>query len=234
MPADGSDHAALGIVGDGADLADGRRHLERGRKAGNDGVNLAEHHGQIHGADAHHGVAKGQDLFPVGVGQGSHRGRGHVPLHEGDTHRSARNQGLGRRRTRGNLLTGAAGADGMKTEGLQFLSKVGERGVRSARYRQRNRHGLQARGSRFRGSRPRGLLRCGLQRLRLVGIGRWPICALVLGQHGLDGGDTGQRLLGERPAIGDGTHQLALDVDRTAAHARGDPARFQARILGAH
>ena len=55
----------------------------------------------------------------------------------------------------------------------------------------------------------------------------------ALGEHGLDRRHAAERLLGEAPRVGDGAHQLAVDVDRAAAHAGDDSAVLDARVLGA-
>ena len=57
--------------------------------------------------------------------------------------------------------------------------------------------------------------------------------AAPLGQHRLDRRDAAERLLGEAPGVGDRAHQLAVDVDRAAAHAGDDAGELDARILGA-
>ena len=57
--------------------------------------------------------------------------------------------------------------------------------------------------------------------------------AAALGEHRLDRRDAAERLLGEAPGVGDGAHQLAVDVDRAAAHAGDDAGELDARVLGA-
>src|SRR5204863_3839720 len=58
--------------------------------------------------------------------------------------------------------------------------------------------------------------------------------ALPLGQHALDRRDAAERLLREAPGVSDRADQLAVDVDRAAAHAGADAAVLDAGIPGAH
>ena len=46
-------------------------------------------------------------------------------------------------------------------------------------------------------------------------------------QHGLDGADAGDGVLGEREGHGDGADEFAVDVDGAAAHALHDAGMFQ-------
>ena len=46
-------------------------------------------------------------------------------------------------------------------------------------------------------------------------------------QHGLDGADAGDRVLGKREGHGDGADEFAVDVDGAAAHALHDAGVFQ-------
>ena len=80
------------VLHDGTHLGDGGGQLEGAELAGDEGVHLAGHHGQVHLAHAEHGVAEGEQGVALDPGDGPHGGGVHVAADELHAHRAAGHQ----------------------------------------------------------------------------------------------------------------------------------------------
>ena len=229
------------------DAADGRRgvgDLERRRGGRKGEQDLRLRHRHLHRPRSQERVAEGEHPVVIDVGQRADPDHAEVSGRERGADRRA-----GRQRPRARSLHHPASGGRLETERLEDRSVIAQHAgvatgadqgdpdrLKSPRQASARRHrqtfGPRARRRPRSGSLDRAVpspLRCQetAEQVGLVGRSRGlPRRAREL-HHVGDRRDAGDRLLGERAeAIGDRADQLAIDVDRAAAHARDD-----ARVL---
>ena len=138
-----ADDARLAVLHQRADLVQRRRHLERLRQAGEEGVDLGVDHRQVDLADAEQRVAERQHAAAVDVGDGAGRDRAHVAAHQLDADRRARARRGPRPAVPACGRRPPAAAPGPSARSC--VAQLGDRARREARDRQRHRRAQQAR-----------------------------------------------------------------------------------------
>ncbi|MCY1012295.1 hypothetical protein OV079_43525 [Nannocystis pusilla] len=226
------------------------RQLHRALDAGDDHVDARVGDRQVARAGAEHLVAERQQLLALLAADPRDGAVGRdrvVAADQHDRHRVAALPGLGRRGL--GVADGRAAAAAARGHEAESVGEVAGRLGPEAAHRHRRAERRQAAlrrqvvgaASRRQGRGAEAEHRVGPPG-RAVAGGRadpvvrqhfWPKGQLADGEHVGDRGDAADRVLVEAVAVGQRADQLAVDVDRAAAHAADDAGVDHPRVGGA-
>jgi hypothetical protein len=218
-----------------------RRQLEGAFQAGHDGDDAGPGHAVVDGPEVIERVAKGQNMGAVDVGHGTDGGDIEVSPHELDAHGvPLPDESPGRRRNGLGPVPGP-GPDGSKPEGGEIRPGPFECRGREAAEDQGKFEGGEGRAhGPLPGPRREAFPEPGRELLladivaygrSLGGTGLGSRLGLPDGQHLFDRRYPGDGLFGEAEAVGHRADELAVDIDRTAAHPGDDSGRLEAEAV---
>ena len=191
------------VLGDLADFGSNRTELEGTGQVIDDCEDVGVVHEIVDAALFQEGMAEGDDVVVIDVGHGPDGPHLHIAVDESRGDTAARFQRKGR-----TVAAGRGRIDGHEVVIRQFALHPRRRQAVEARRHEGRRNGDERR---FAGiERPDFFFRRHIPEL----------------EHVIDGRNHADTGIGKGPAVSDGTEEFAIDIDRTAAHALGNAARF--------